>query len=84
MIKSKPPSQHAQNAGYNTTNTHFELFVTPQNLRAQREVMHRALMVIVNEVTVFPILALVSRLCLALPFARRRRARRLCQFYALK
>jgi hypothetical protein len=66
-------------------NTHFECLVALQNLRAQREVMHRALVIVVNDVT-FPVLApLSSSLCprLALSLVRGWRARRLRQLYAL-
>ena len=59
--------------------THLEFLVSLQNLRAQREVMHRALVIVINDIT-FPILALVRGLCasLTLSFTRGWGARRLC------
>ena len=65
--------------------THFEFLVPLQNLRAQRGVVHRALMVVVNDAA-FPVLGPVrSGLCprLALTLIQSRRARRLGQLYAL-
>ena len=41
---------------------YFELLVTPQDLRAQRKVVHRAVVIVVNG-TAFPVLPLVGRLC---------------------
>lgn len=40
--------------------TYFELFVPPQDLRAQREVVHRAVVIVVND-TAIPVLPLVGR-----------------------
>jgi hypothetical protein len=65
--------------------THFEFLVPLQNLRAQREVVHRVLVIVVNDAT-FPVLGPVrSSFCprLALALIRGWRARRLCQLYAL-
>lgn len=66
--------------------THFEFLVPPQDLRAQRDIMYRTFIIVVNDVA-FLILALVSRLChrLALSLVRGGlRAYRLCQLYALQ
>lgn len=59
--------------------TYFELLVSLQNLSAQCKVMHRALVIVVNDIT-FPILSLVRGLCpsLALSFTRGWGAWRLC------
>jgi len=65
--------------------THFEFLVPLQDLRAQRKVVHRALVIVVNDVA-FPVLGPVrSGLCprLALTLIRGRRARRPGQLYAL-
>jgi hypothetical protein len=70
-----------------TGHTHLEFLVSPQDLRAQREVMHRALLIVVYDVRfAILILALVGCLCprLSLSLSRRLRAWRLCQFYALQ
>jgi len=44
-----------------TGHTHFEFLVPPQDLRAQRDIMYRTFIIVVNDVA-FLILALVSRL----------------------
>jgi hypothetical protein len=51
--------------------THSEFLVPPQDLRAQRDIMHRTFVIVINDVA-FLILALVSRLChrLALTLVR--------------
>ena len=67
-------------------NTHFEFLVPLQNLRAQCDVVHRPLVIVVNDIAAFPVLALVGRLGprLALSLVRGLRAWRLCQLYALQ
>ena len=65
--------------------THFEFLVPLQDLRAQRKVVHRALVIVVNDAA-FPVLGPVrNSLCprLALTLIRSRRARRPSQLYAL-
>jgi hypothetical protein len=65
--------------------TYFEFLVPLQNLRAQGDVVHRSLVIVVNDVAAFLVLALVRRLGprLALSLDRGLRAWRLCQLYAL-
>ena len=73
--------------GDKACNTHFEFLVPLQNLRAQCDVVHRPLVIVVNDIAAFPpILALVSRLGprLALALVHGLQAWRLCQLYALQ
>lgn len=73
--------------GDKACDTHFEFLVPLQNLRAQCDVVHRPLVIVVNDIAAFPpILALVSRLGprLALALVHGLQAWRLCQLYALQ
>jgi hypothetical protein len=64
-----------------TKNRAYLKFLVPlQNLRAQRKVAHRALVIVVNDAA-FPDRCLCPRLALSL--VRDRRAWRLCELYAL-
>src|SRR6267142_240551 len=70
-----------------TEHTHLEFLVPPQDLRAQREVVHRPFVIVVDDIPFpVPVLALVGRFRprLALSLGRGLRAWRLCQLYALQ